>query len=79
MTRTEMRSAAATLQVLAAVRGDYQPPAGLTVDLLLAAGNPDRVGDSMNRRIPRTRPFDVVAGRAMRYPRLRSNGTFARG
>jgi hypothetical protein len=79
MTRTEMRSAAATLQVLAAVRGDYQPPAGLTVDLLLAAGDSDRLGRRMNRYIPRHRPFDLLAGRTMRYPRPRPKAAFARG
>ena len=78
MTRTEMRSIAATMQVLAAIRGDIPSPAGLTFDELLDA---DRTGprDTMNRRIVRPRPFEIAAGRTTRYPRCRPQAAFARG
>lgn len=79
MTRTEMRSVAATMQVLAAIRGDIAEPAGLTFDELLEADCIDPRRHTMKRRIVGQRPFEIVPGRSTRFPRSRPQAFLARG
>ena len=71
MNRTEIRSKAATMQILSVIRNDSRRFAGLTVDFLLGAQTPDAFLDRMERRSNRARAFDVTDGRVMRYPRPR--------
>ncbi len=71
MTRTEIRSKAATMQILAVIRNDSCRFASLTVDFLLGTQTPNAFLDRMERRSNRSRAFDIADGRVMRYPRPR--------
>lgn len=64
-----MRSIAATMQVLAAVRGETGPLAPLTFDGLMEK-DPGTHRQS-TRRIVRQRPYDIASGRTARHPRVR--------
>jgi hypothetical protein len=66
MTRTEIRSKAATMQVLAAIRDDSRRFDGVTVDFLLGHDSHDAFLDRMDRSV-------TVDARTMRYPRPRVN------
>lgn len=64
MTRTEIRSKAATMQVLAAIRDDRRRFDSVTVDFLLGAYSQDAFLDRMERSA-------AVDARTIRYPRPR--------
>jgi len=66
MTRTEIRSKAATMQVLAAIRDEGRRFDGVTVDFLLGHHSHDAFFDRMERST-------TVDARTMRYPRPRLN------